>query len=95
MAYQVVAVRVEQADANHDHVALVGYHSSHLAQEPIMLDAARVLQRVSIGDRFFMKDGDTEADLVAGKCPLCDAKPYLRTKADAGDEQKLMSLTGG
>lgn len=92
MGLQVVGVRVEQADAKHDHVALVGYHSPHLAQEPIMLSAERTIERSGIGDRFFIVVEGAEVDIVSGACPECGHTPYLRTKADAGDEQKLMEI---
>lgn len=92
---KVVSSRVEQADAKHDHVVLVGYHSSHLAAEPIMLSPERVIQRTALGDRFFIVEGETEHDVVEGKCPECGHEPYLRTKGDQGDEQKLMALPPG
>ncbi|GAC1419104.1 MAG: hypothetical protein NVSMB57_13540 [Actinomycetota bacterium] len=95
MAAEVVSIRAVQADANHDHVDLVGYHSSHIAQEPIMLSIPRTLQRIALGERFYIKDGDVETDIVAGSCPVCDIQPYLRTKADSGDEQKLLLLPQG
>ncbi|HEX9695028.1 MAG TPA: hypothetical protein VGB64_01790 [Actinomycetota bacterium] len=92
---KVVSSRVEQADADHDHVELVGYHSPHLAAEPIMLSPDRVLQLISLGERFFVQDGDAEHDLVDGTCPVCGRAPYLRTKGDQGDEQKLAALPPG
>lgn len=91
----VVSSRSAQIDAAHDHVELVGYHSSHLAQEPIMLSTERTLQRMGLGERFYIKHGDEENDLISGACPVCAHTPYLRTKADAGDEQKLMALRQG
>ncbi|HVL89497.1 MAG TPA: hypothetical protein VM841_04595 [Actinomycetota bacterium] len=92
---KVVASRLEQADAKHDHVELVGYHSLHLAAEPIMLSPERVIQLTALGSRFYIVDGDAEHDVVEGKCPLCGHEPYLRTKGDQGDEQKLMNLPPG
>ena len=92
---KVVSARVEQADATHDHVALVGYLSLHLAAEPIMLAPERLLQRIMLGERFFIVDGDAEHDLVASTCPVCGLDPYLRTKGDQGDEQKLLALPPG
>lgn len=93
MAEEVVAFRTAQADAEHDHVELIGYRSPHIEKEPIMLSVERTLQRISLGDRLFMrgKDGE-EIDLAAGQCPVCGLEPYLRTAADQGDEQKLMTL---
>lgn len=92
---KVVSSRVEQADATHDHVDLIGYHSLHLAAEPIMLSTERVLQRIALGDRFFIVEGETEHDIVNGKCPGCGHGPYLRTAGDSGDEQKLLTLPPG
>lgn len=92
MPLQIVGVRLEQKDAEHDHVSLVGYHSPHIAAEPIMLSAERTIQRIGIGDKFVVKANGDETEVVAGACPVCGETPYLRTKADAGDEQKLMSL---
>lgn len=92
---KVVSARIEQADASHDHVELVGYHSPHLAAEPIMLSTERVLQLTALGERFFVVEGETEHDIVSGKCPDCGHEPYLRTKGDSGDEQKLLALPPG
>lgn len=95
MPNDVVSVRVEQADAHHDHVDLVGCYSVHIAMEPIMLSTERTLQRIALGEKFVVKDGDAEIELVSGKCPECGHEPYLRTAADQGDEQKLMGLPRG
>lgn len=92
MAEPIVARRTVQADAHHDHIDLVGYRSNHIAAEPIMLSIERTLQRIALGERFFIKEADQEIDLVEGKCPECGHAPYIRTTADQGDEQKLMSL---
>lgn len=93
MPEEIVAFRAVQADVTHDHVELVGYQSPHIEKEPIMLSIERTLQRISLGEQFFMKGKDgQEITLVAGTCPECGHEPYLRTVADEGDEQLLMTL---
>lgn len=94
-SWEVVSVRREQADADHDHISLIGYFSPHIEYEPIMLSVARTLERIEHGERFYIKDGDAEADLAAGKCSICGHEPYLRTAADAEDEEKLQALIEG
>jgi hypothetical protein len=91
---EVVARRMELADdGRHEHVALVGYHSDHLTSgEPITIDVGRVLSKTATGERFFVKTADGEAEIVAGKCPVCGHEPYLRTSADAEGEEKLLVL---
>ena len=95
MSEQIVARRTVQFGTDHDHVDLVGYRSNHIAAEPIMLSVERTLQRIALGERFFIKEGDQEIDLIEGSCPVCGYAPYLRTKGDPGDEQKLMELPEG
>jgi hypothetical protein len=94
-SWQVVSVRREQAEPDHDHIALIGYFSPHIEYEPIMLSVERTLQRIGETERFYIKDGDAEADLSAGKCSICGHEPYLRTTADAEDEEKLHALPEG
>lgn len=94
-SWQVVSVRRAQADADHDHIELIGYFSPHIEYEPIMLAVNRTLERIEHGERFYLKDGDAETDLVAGKCTVCGHEPYLRTAADAPDEEKLQALPEG
>jgi hypothetical protein len=91
---EIVARKMELADdRKHDHVLLVGYSSKHLgAEEPITIDVNRVVANTAIGERFFVKTPDGEADIVAGKCPVCGFEPYPRTSADSGDEQKLLMV---
>ncbi|MHB8512723.1 MAG: hypothetical protein ACYDCC_11145 [Actinomycetota bacterium] len=95
MSVEVVAVRIEQYNSSHDHVVLVGYHSNHIASEPIMLSTERTLQRMSLGETFVITQGDQTIELIEGSCPVCGYAPYLRTKADSGDDQKLMELPAG
>jgi hypothetical protein len=94
-SWQVVSVRREQADSDHDHIGLIGYFSPHIEYEPIMLSVARTLERMEHGERFYIKDGDAEVDLVPGKCSVCGHEPYLRTAADADDEEKLQAFPEG
>ena len=91
---EVIARKNDLAeDGAHEHVLLVGYNSSHLgSMEPITIDVQRVTQATWTGERFFIKTADGEADVIAGKCPVCGLEPYFRTSADAGEEQKLMAL---
>jgi hypothetical protein len=95
-SWEVVSVRLEQVSyPDHDHVSLIGYFSPHIEYEPIMLSVERTLQRMDDGERFYIKDGDAEADLKPGKCSVCGHEPYLRTTADAEDEEKLLGLIDG
>ena len=91
---EIIARKLDLAeDRTHDHVILVGYNSKHLGSgEPITIDVDRLTQLTWTGERFFITTTDGDADVVAGKCPVCGLQPYLRTSADDGDEQKLMAL---
>lgn len=94
-SWPVVSVRREQAEPDHDHVALIGYFSPHIEYEPIMLSVQRTLERIDWGERFYIKEGDQEIEIVSGKCSVCGHEPYLRTAADAEDEEKLQALPEG
>ena len=91
---EVVARKMDLADdRTHEHIVLVGYNSPHLgAGEPITIDVTRVVSKTATGERFFIKTPDGEADVIAGRCPVCGLEPHFRTSADSGDEQKLLSL---
>jgi len=81
-------------DGRHDHVYLAGVSMGHITSgEAITMDVDRMVTRTWIGERFFIKLPDgTEADVIAGKCPVCGLEPYFRTAADAENEQKLLEL---
>ena len=91
---EVVAVRKKESDdRTHDHVDLVGYHTDHLTSgEPIMVSTERVINKM-LYVRFWTKTlAGEETDLVSGKCSVCGHEPYLRTAADAENEEKLLAL---
>ena len=90
---EVVAVRKKESDdRTHFHVDLVGYHSDHLTSgEPIMISVGRAIS-LMLYERLWIKTPDGESDVVAGKCSVCGHEPYLRTAADAENEEKLLAL---
>ena len=91
---EIIARKTELSDdGTHDHVLLLGYQSGHLgAGEPITIGVERLQHLTWLGERFFIKTGDEEGEVVAGKCPVCGLEPYFRTSADSGDEQRLLAL---
>lgn len=92
---EIVRVRTEPAEDNrHDHVTLVGYHTAHIATEPIMISIERA-RSFMVFERLYLKTPDGEADLVEGKCSVCGHEPYLRTSADGEKEEKLQALEQG
>lgn len=89
---EIVARRMALADdRTHEHIELVGYYSDHLKTEPIMVSIPRALQ-IAILDPLWMTTPEGRADVVEGKCPTCGHAPHVRTTADAGVEEKLLSL---
>jgi hypothetical protein len=92
---EIIAVNINRSDdRTHDHVALAGYYPGHITSgETITFPVERMMHKNLLGERFFIKLPDaTEAEVLAGKCPVCGIEPYFRTKADNGDEQRLLSL---
>ena len=95
---EIIAVTIARSDdRTHDHIALAGYRPGHITSgEAITFPVERLIQTQWLGERFFIKVQDgTEAEVLAGKCPVCGLEPYFRTAADKGDEQRLMSLPPG
>lgn len=90
---EVVAIRTKAPESrDHTHVELVGYHTDHVKGEPIMISTERAISKM-LYERFWMKTLDgQETDLISGKCSVCGHEPYLRTKADAEDEEHLLDL---
>ena len=89
---EIVRVRLEESDdRSHLHVDLVGYHTDHINTEPIMISTERAIS-LMLYERLWIKTADGESDLVSGKCSVCGHEPYLRTKADAENEEKLQAL---
>lgn len=91
---EVIARKTELSDdGTHDHVILVGYTSGHLGTgEPITIGVERLSMLTWLGERFWIKTEDGEAEVIAGKCPVCGLEPYFRTSADGEKEQKLLAL---
>jgi hypothetical protein len=91
--YEITAVRLEPSrDRSHMHLELIGYTSPHMPGEEITIDISRALQKMDFDEKFHIVLDGERAEIVEGTCPSCDLKPYLRTSADAGDEQKLFAL---
>ena len=89
---EIVRIRLKEADdLTHYHVDLVGYHTDHIATEPIMISTERAIQKM-LYERFRIKTPEGEADLVSGKCSVCGHEPYLRTATDGENEEKLQTL---
>ncbi len=89
---EIVRIRLmESDDQSHFHVDLVGYHTDHIATEPIMISTERAISKM-LYTRFWISTPEGEADLVSGKCSVCGHEPYLRTASDGEKEEKLQSL---
>jgi hypothetical protein len=89
----IARTNVLSDDGSHEHVILAGYTSGHLGTgEPITIGVERLSMLVWLGERFWIKTENGEAEVIAGKCPVCGLEPYFRTSADAEKEQKLLSL---
>ena len=90
---EVVAVRKKESDdRTHDHVDLIGYYSAHITSgEPIMISVERAIS-LMLYERLWIKTPEGESDVVNGKCSVCGHEPYLRTAADAENEEKLLAL---
>lgn len=91
---EIVAVRTAEAETppEHDHVVLVGYRSSHIQREPIMIAPQRVHEKALVLEKFWVTVEGEKVAVVSGKCPVCGHEPYLRTQKDAGDEELLKGL---
>lgn len=92
---EIVSRRLAQVDAGHDHVDLVGVYSDHLKREPTTLSVERTQQRMAFGETFWIRVGGEQIEVKPGKCSVCGHEPYLRTAADAEDEEKLRALPEG
>jgi len=90
---EVVAVRKKESDdRTHFHVDLVGNHSDHITSgEPIMISVERAIS-LMLTERLWVKTPEGESDVVKGKCSVCGHEPYIRTAADAENEEKLLAL---
>lgn len=90
---EVVAVRKKESDdRTHDHVDLIGYHTDHITSgEPIMISVERAISLMLV-ERLWIKTSEGESDVTKGKCSVCGHEPYLRTAADAENEEKLLAL---
>ncbi|MCI0347289.1 MAG: hypothetical protein L0221_17895 [Chloroflexi bacterium] len=92
---QVTTVKTEASDdGSHEHVVLAGYYAVHLPpDESITIPVERLIHKAWLGERHWIDLADgSQADVTAGKCPVCGLEPYFRTSADTGDEQKLLAL---
>lgn len=91
--YEIVSIRLAPSDdQSHFHTELVGYVSTHLPGEPVMVPPARVLERIALGDKFVVTVDGVAADVSAGKCPQCGLEPYLKTSADSGAVNRVEQL---
>lgn len=90
---EIAAVRLVAAeDQTHYHVELIGYVSPHLPDEPIMIDVSRLLQRMALGEKFFVAANGEQAEVSESKCARCGFAPYLKTAADTAEDEKLQAL---
>ena len=91
--YEITAVRLEPSpDVSHMHVALVGYDSLHMPGEPIMIDPARVQQKMAFAEKFHIVVNGESKEVRAGKCDVCGHEPYLTTEADEPGAPALLQL---
>ena len=80
--YEIVAIRlVSSDDGTHSHLELVGYASSHMPGEAIMIPPARVLQRQAMGEKFWVDVNGEKTDVTAGACSTCGFEPQLKPDA--------------
>jgi hypothetical protein len=89
---EIVAVRTKESDdRSHFHADLVGYQSTHINTEPIMISIDRAFE-LMLYERFWITAPDGQSDVVKGKCSVCGHEPYLRTAADGENEEKILAL---
>lgn len=89
---EIVSVRLQQAeDAEHEHVALLGYHSTHLKTEPVMIAPGRVRENEVLGEKYWVTVDGQRVDLAFGACRVCGV-PTVGTAADSGETEYLKHL---
>lgn len=80
--YEIVSVRTIPADdGSHSHVELIGYISTHIPGEPIMIPVARALQKIAFGEKFVVASSGEQVEVKAGKCSECGHEPVLEPQA--------------
>ncbi len=90
---EIVAVRLKPAeDGEHEHVDLLGYHSTHLKTEPVMVAPNRIRENAIVGEKYWVTVNGERADITFGACPICGMQPYPRASADSGDVERLKEL---
>lgn len=93
-AFEITRRRTEPAgDGSHDHIELVGILSPHTPIEPVNVDVGRILERMVLGEEFFVRAPDgSEAKVVEGKCEVCGHTPTLKTDKDPPGGNLILDL---
>jgi hypothetical protein len=90
---EIVAVRLKLADDGaHEHVDLLGYHSTHLKTEPVMVAPQRIRDNAILGESYWVTANGERAEIIFKECPVCGLEPYPRTSLDSGDVEHLKEL---
>jgi len=91
--YEIKSVRLTPSDDDsHLHIELIGYVSSHVEGEEIMIPIARALQKMAFGEKFHVMVNGEPVEVKAGKCATCGIEPYLVTDADKPDFNQIEEL---
>ena len=91
--YEITAVRLAPTDdESHAHIELIGYRSTHIEGEEIMIPLARALQKMAFTEKFHVMVNGEPAEVKAGKCATCGFEPYLVTTADHDEINQIEEL---
>ena len=91
--YELTTIRtVLSEDGTHDHIEFVGYASTHMPGEPITISPARVIQKMALGEKFWVDVNGEKAEVQAAACEMCGFEPQLKTTADTPGDNKLFRL---
>jgi hypothetical protein len=91
--FEIRTVRtVASEDLSHRHIDLVGVWSIHIQYEPIMLTIPRLLQRMELGEEFFVTTNEGPAKVIEAKCEVCGYAPYVKTEKDAQGRNLIVEL---
>jgi hypothetical protein len=91
--YEIKSVRLEPSDdESHSHIVLIGYHSTHLEGEEILISIPRAIQKMAFAEKFHVNVNGEPAEVKAGKCHVCGFEPYLVTSADTEGVNQIEEL---
>ena len=91
--YEIKSVRLTPSeDDSHVDIELIGYVSSHVEGEEIVIPVARALRMMAFGEKFHVMVNGEPVEVKAGKCATCGIDPYLVTDADKPDFNQIEEL---